>query len=86
MKNKIEDLRNHLFETLEALKDKDAPMEIARAKAVAEVAQVIVNSAKAECDYIKLTGSKGSGFIPLPAPAMPTPARPRLVKGRDTHD
>jgi hypothetical protein len=61
-------------------------MDIARAKTVAEVAQVIVNSAKAECEFIKLTGSKGSGFIPLPAPEEPAPGRSRLVKGRDTHD
>ena len=63
MKNKIEDLRNHLFETLEELRDKDKPMDIERAKAVAGVAQVIVDSAKAENDFIKLTGSRGSGFI-----------------------
>ena len=30
-KNKIQDLRDHLFETLEALKDKDEPMDVARA-------------------------------------------------------
>ncbi len=84
MKNKIEDLRNHLFETLEALKDKDAPMEIARAKAVAEVAKVIVDTAKVEVEFIKVTGQDGSGFIPLPAPEKPEAGKPRLVKGRDT--
>ena len=64
MKNKIEDLRNHLFATLEALQDNEAPMEIDRAKAIAEVAQVIVNSAKIEVDFIRATdGSKGTGFI-----------------------
>lgn len=92
MKNKIEDLRDHLFETLEALKDENHPMELDRAKAVAEVAQVIVNSAKVECDYIKIAGGKGSGFIPLAAPPItqaetpPVPCQPRLVRGRDTRD
>lgn len=57
MKNKIEDLRNHLFATLEALQDKDNPMDIDRARAVAEVAGVIVDSAKVEVDYVKLTGA-----------------------------
>lgn len=47
-KNKIEDLRNHLFATLEALQDEDDPMEVERAKTIADVAQVIVNSAKIE--------------------------------------
>jgi len=55
MKNKIEDLRNHLFATIEGLMDEDTPMDIARAKAVADVAQVIVNSAKIEVDFIKAT-------------------------------
>lgn len=66
MKNKIEDLRNVLFETLDDLRDKEKPMEIERAKAIAGVAQVIVDSAKAENDFIKLTGSKGSGSGLIP--------------------
>lgn len=63
MKNKIEDLRNHLFVTLEALLDESKPMDLDRAKAVADVAQVLVNSAKVEVDFIKATGGLGSGFI-----------------------
>lgn len=65
MKNKIEDLRNHLFATLEALQDPDNPMELERARAISDVAQTLINSAKVEVDFIKNTGaSKGSGFIP----------------------
>lgn len=64
-KNKIDDLRNHLFETLEALKDKDDPMELDRAKTVAEVARVIVESAKVEVDFLRVTGGVNStGFLP----------------------
>ena len=65
-KNKIEDLRNHLFATLEALQDEDKPLDIERAKAIADVAQVIINSAKIEVDFIKATGmDRGTtGFIP----------------------
>jgi len=80
MKNKIEDLRNHLFSTIEALLDEDNPMDLQRAKTVKDVAQVVINSAKAEVDFMKVTGAvEGSGFIPyeprkpdmtgLPAPA-----------------
>ena len=65
MKNKIEDLRNHLFETLEALKDDEKPMELDRARAIADVSRVIVDSAKVEVDLLKVTGGiRGSGFIP----------------------
>jgi hypothetical protein len=64
-KNKIEDLRNHLFATLEKLQDDEDPMDLDRAKTIASVAQVIVNSAKIEVDFIKVTGQeKGTGFIP----------------------
>ena len=63
-RNKIEDLRNHLFETLERLKEGD--IDIATAKAMADVGQVIINSAKIEIDFIRVTGSnKDSGFIKL---------------------
>lgn len=79
MKNKIEDLRNHLFATLEALQDEEKPMDLDRAKVVADVAQTIINSAKVEVDYAKVTGSQlASGFLP----AEPKPARgpgPKLV-------
>lgn len=81
MKNKIEDLRNHLFATLEALRDDDKPMDIERARAVAQVAQVLVDSAKAENDFIKLTGSVGSGFIEKNEPQL-LPGQPRLVTKR----
>ncbi len=85
MKN-IEDLRDHLFATLEALRNPDKPMDLDRAKTVAAVARVVVDSAKVENEFMKLTDSRGSGFIPLPAPEnkpngfVPgTPARPRQV-------
>jgi hypothetical protein len=83
MKNKLVDLRDHLFATIEALRDTEKPMEIARGKAIAEVAQVIINSAKVEVDYINAAGGQGSGFIPKETPEPlpgPTPGSiPRLV-------
>jgi hypothetical protein len=60
VKNKLSDLRNHLFETLEALKDKDQPMDIDRAIAVRDVAQVIVESAKVEVKFLDVTGEMPS--------------------------
>lgn len=62
-RNKIEDLRNHLFETIEMLKDGD--IELDKAKTIADIAQVIVNSAKIEVDFIKVVHGDGSGFIPV---------------------
>lgn len=66
MSHTIQDLRTHLFATLEGLRDKTNPMDIDRAKAVADVAQTIINSAKVEVEHLKVTGQAGgSGFIPL---------------------
>lgn len=66
MKNKIEDLRNHLFAALEGLADPDEPMDIDRAKAISDVAQTIINSAKVEIDYLKQVGGSRAptNFIP----------------------
>ena len=85
MKNKMDDLRNHLFETLEALKDDDKPMDIDRAKAVADVARVLVDSAKVEVRFLEVTGaSRSTNFLPtgdgdrgrVPSP----PSRHRLTQ------
>ena len=84
MKNKVEDLRDHLFATIEALRDEEKPMELERAAAIAQVAQVIVNSAKVENDRLKLTGKvAGNDFIKTvdEQPKQSLPGQPRLVKG-----
>ncbi len=76
MNNKIVYLRNHLFAAIEALQDTTNPMAIDRAKAIAEVGAVIVNSAKVEVEFLKVTGGKGAGtgFIQNDnAPALPAP-------------
>jgi len=46
-----------LFETLDELKSKENPMDIDRAKAISDVAQTIINTAKVEIDHAKVTGS-----------------------------
>src|SRR5258708_37176577 len=54
MTKRIEDLREHLFATLDALRNEDKPMELDRAKVIA---QTVIDSAKAENDFMKITGS-----------------------------
>lgn len=78
MKNKIDDLRNHLFLALEKLHDGD--MEIDRARAISDIAQTIINSAKVEVDFLKATDSvKGTGFIPDDSQLIEG-ARPRRLE------
>lgn len=72
-KNKLSDLRDHLFETLEMLKDPEKPMDIARAKAVANVAQVIINSATVEVKAMDAMNAEAPEFFngKSSAPALP---------------
>ena len=59
--NDITELREHLFAALKGLRDKS--LDIDRAKAISEVAQTVINSAKVEVEYMKEVGGKGSGFL-----------------------
>ena len=68
----IHELREHLFATLRALRDKDRPMEIDRARAVSEVAATLINSARVEVEFMRASGIKdGTGFIGGPPPVDP---------------
>jgi hypothetical protein len=82
MKNKMEDLRNHLFATLEALQDTENPMELDRARTIADVAGKVVDTAKVEVEFLKTTGAiRGSDFFPEePKPQMPTPEMRRQLR------
>lgn len=63
----INTLREHLMETLASLRDRTNPIEPDRARAVAQVASVLVDTAKVEIDYLKATGSDRSDFLEAPA-------------------
>jgi hypothetical protein len=69
----MDDLRNHLFETLEALKDDEKPMDLARARTIAEVARVLIESAKVEVEFLNVTGGvKSTDFLPAATDARPS--------------
>lgn len=76
MKNKLPDLRDHLFEAIEMLKSGD--MELDKAQAINSLAQTLVASAKVEVDYVKHVGGINDrvGFIE----GNPAPQPMRLVK------
>lgn len=56
-RNKIDDLNNHLFMAIEMLFDKDSDMTTEKAKAIAELAQTLINAAKVQNDFLKLQGA-----------------------------
>lgn len=73
----ITDMREHLMQTLAALRDRENPMDVDRARAVAQVASVLVDSAKVEVDYIKATGAGGDSLFISPLNSSPD----RLLEG-----
>lgn len=83
MKNKIDDVRNHLFAQLERLGEEtlegDALAdEIRRAKAVREVADSIIGTAKAETERLQVVHDTGikSGTALMQSAEQATAALP----------
>jgi hypothetical protein len=71
-KKHISDVRDALFKVLEGLTNAENPMDIERARAVNETAQVIINSAKVEVDFLKVVHGDGEvPFITGPSEAPP---------------
>lgn len=58
----IDQVREHLMQTLADLRNREQPMEVDRARAVAQVASVLVDTARVEVDYLKQIG-EGSRFL-----------------------
>lgn len=66
----INELRTELLSALRELRNRTNPMEPDRARAISQVAAVLVDSARVEVEYIKVTGQDTSNFIDsLKAPA-----------------
>lgn len=68
MKNKLTDLNNYLFESIERLMDDDLDetqlkKEIARAKAVSNVAENIIENGKLVLESMKFAQESGIGAI-----------------------
>lgn len=93
-KNTLKDLRDHLFETLEDLKehpDKPAEAEslklkIEKAKAISMVSGVIIESAKLQIKAHEVLGSAldgGENFFPLSEDDRATRARRELDAARE---
>jgi hypothetical protein len=67
MPQNINALREILFRQLKRLEEAgeyDIDMEFKKAEAIVHVSDNIIRSAQVENEFIRLTQSKGSGFIP----------------------
>ena len=72
MSNDLNALRNHLFQTLQAVKD--GSIELDQARAINEIGKTLIDSAKVEIDYLR-TSQDGT------ASAFLKPAEEQLPKG-----
>ena len=61
MSNTIDGLRASLFEAMRGLKD--GTLDLDRARAIVDVGQAIINTAKVEVEYIKTRGDGVSTFL-----------------------
>lgn len=74
----INKLYSVLFDTLQDLRDPEKKIDTTRVKLINETAKNIVDAAKTEVDCMRVTGTRGSGFMPTragaPALVSPPPA------------
>lgn len=61
MSRNINDLREGLFDTIALLKE--GKISVEQAKAVSELSQVVINSAKVEVDYIRANNGGETPFL-----------------------
>jgi hypothetical protein len=61
MAKKISDLRETLFDTIEGIKS--GKIDVEKAKAITNIAQVLVNSAKVEVDFLKNVNQQGNTWF-----------------------
>lgn len=59
----INQLRQQLMDTLTDLRNREHPMEVNRALAVAKVAGVLVDTARVEVEYLRATSGDSSSFL-----------------------
>ena len=59
----IGDLRSKLFDTMDGLEA--GTISVETAAQITDVARAIIDSAKVENEFVRLTGTVGSGFIPV---------------------
>ena len=77
-KNTMTDLRDHLFEVIERLKDPDpqTPMNVETAKAIVETANTLIDSQKVQNDFIRAIG--GDNYL-----AKGNNGAPRFLEGNN---
>lgn len=79
----IEDLRTRLFDAID--KVSRGEMSLDQARQISDLSQVIVNTAKVEVDYLRVTGNGESPFIDRGQDDARRKALPNGITGVVTH-
>lgn len=69
-RNKMEDLRDHLFEVIERVKDDEEDFDLERARVINSTAKRLIESAKVEVDLLKVVSGAGGEVMPSTASAF----------------
>jgi hypothetical protein len=71
----MDDLRDHLDHLMKRLRDDtDTTLDLDRAKLLIEAGQTVINSAKVEVDFMRVSGQMtDTGFIPVVAQQQALP-------------
>lgn len=77
MKNKLSDLRNHLFEAIEMVKSGE--LDVEKAKVISDLGGKLIDSAKVEVSYIATVGGMTDRSDFIEGGQQPAPLR--LAKG-----
>jgi len=86
----LTDIRAIMLEQMKALRNatpEDVEVELKRSKGVNELSQTMINSAKVEIDYLRVTKQSQSQFLHTadntPALAAPQPQNPPAIANGD---
>lgn len=72
----IQDLREVLFQTIEGVRNNS--VELDKARTINELGKTLIDSAKVEVDFLRVTNGDASSFLGVEdkPPALPSPAWP----------
>lgn len=71
MSKTMDDLRERLFAAIDGVRDGSVTVD--KARAINDLGQAIINSAKVEVDYLRVSAEKKSRFLAPAGPALPAP-------------
>lgn len=72
MSKTLDDLRERLFDAIDGVKG--GTLAVDKARAINDLGQAIINSAKVEVDYLRVSTEKKSRFLGTAVPALPAPS------------